>query len=389
MARNYSHRELLLTTYLVSLFYALHFAFSLYVESSFVSLFIPKIYVGLLYSVAALAGGLFVLFLSEHLNRFTNYRTLVTLFTMELGCLILLAYSESPWLSGTLFVLHQTMLVAMYTTINVYVEGLSKDSSTGGIRGTFLTILNLGILAAPLFAGFIFAADAYRSIFLMAALLLVPALVLTMTILHNVKEPKYKELRVKALFHTFMSNKNLRTIFTCQFLLEFFYTIMVIYTPIYLHGTMGIPLSKIVGVIMPIALIPFVIFPYELGRIADLRLGEKEILITGFVIAGLSTLAIPFISSGNIAVWALVLLITRIGASFIEAMNSTYFYKKIDGGDSTFIAVFDSTRMLALLVTPGIASLIIFFLPMQALFIMLGFVMLLGIRPAWKLIDTK
>ena len=387
--RGFSHSTLLLATYLVSLFYALHFALPLYIESSYLSVFLAEKWLGLLYALSSIFGGIFVIYIAEHLNRFTNYRTTIVFMVAEIIALIGLAFSGNTFLSAGLFVVHQMLLTIIYVTLNIYLEELSSDRETGGIRGVFLTILNLGILVAPLIAGFIFAEDAFRSVFLMSAFLLVPALILTMLILHDVKEPRYKRVHAKRALRDIIRNSDLRNIFLCQFLLELFYAIMVIYGPIHLSHTVGIPLEKVLGIIMPFALLPFVIFPYELGRLADSRLGEKEILTTGFIIIGIFTLFIPFVESTSLVVWALLLFATRVGASFIESMASVYFYKKIDGRDSSVIALFNSTRVAALLVAPVAASIALIFFPTNALFLGLGVLMFFGTQAALAIEDTK
>jgi MFS family permease len=93
---------------------------------------------------------------------------------------------------------------------------------------------------------------------------------------------------------------------------------MTVYCPIYLHTTIGLSWSEI-GVIITVMLLPFVLIELPLGRLADKKYGEKEIMIIGFLILGLSTMGLAFITSTNVWVWAIALLVTRIGQRLLKS----------------------------------------------------------------------
>ena len=63
---------------------------------------------------------------------------------------------------------------------------------------------------------------------------------------------------------------------------------MVIYTPIYLHEHIGLPWSDI-GIIFTIMLLPFVLFEFPAGKLADGKWGEKEPPIIGIILIAVST----------------------------------------------------------------------------------------------------
>ena len=107
----------------------------------------------------------------------------------------------------------------------------------------------------------------------------------------HVRDPAYHTIDMLEAAKRAWRNKNLRGALVAMFLLESFYAVMVIYSPIYITS-LGIPLAVYLSVIMPIALIPLILLPYELGRLADKRYGEKEILIIGLLVMVLSLLAI-------------------------------------------------------------------------------------------------
>ena len=126
-----------------------------------------------------------------------------------------------------------------------------------------------------------------------------------------------------------------------------------------------------------------------LGKIADARLGEKELLTAGFIITGIATMSLTFVVSSNIMLWAALLFMTRIGASFIEMMTETYFYKKIDATDTHLMGYFKNLRPLAYLIAPTTATIFLVFFDYKYLFLIIGIVMISGVRYSLSIVDTK
>ena len=145
----------------------------------------------------------------------------------------------------------------------------------------------------------------------------------------------------------------------------------------------------ITRIIIPISILPFVMFEYILGKLADTRYGEKEILIIGFIITAISTFSISFITSSSVIIWTSVLFCTRIGASFIEIMTETYFFKKIDATDAHLIGYYRNVRPLAYLIAPLVATGVLFIFGYQYLFTVLSVIMVYGIYHASQIVDTK
>jgi MFS family permease len=134
---------------------------------------------------------------------------------------------------------------------------------------------------------------------------------------------------------------------------------------------------------------PFVLLQYPLGRIADMRFGEKEILIFGLIVMGLATLMITTIESPTIWVWAITLLVTRIGAATVEVMSDSYFFKHVDEEDTGLVSVYRAVAPLAGVIMPILGALIIGAYSYIALFSCLGVLCLLAIIPAARIKDTR
>ncbi|MEK7115517.1 MAG: MFS transporter, partial [Patescibacteria group bacterium] len=229
----------------------------------------------------------------------------------------------------------------------------------------------------------------FDTVFLLSALFIFPMFILIAINLKKYRDPIYNKLEFLSTIIEVFRRPNVFKISVVRFLLEFFYSIMIIYTPIYLHTQMQIPFSEILGIIMPIALSPFVIFPYLLGNIADKKLGEKELLTIGIILCAFITMSLSFISSGNIFAWALLLFMTRVGASFIEEMSDSYFFKHVNASDSNLIAFFSNLRPAAFIAGPMLATLFLLVFPFNYIFLGLGAFMLYGLRYSLRLKDTR
>lgn len=389
--RHLSHKRLVLSLYVATIFYSLHYALVLYLGSSFLAQFVNISSVSLIYIVSAAATTFFAFQLSHFLNRFSNYKVALAAGTLELITLILIALTSTPWLAITLFVIQQVLVHIVFVSLNISLSEVSKRNESGSVRGVYFTVLNLGILTAAFFSGLIFKSYDYSGVYMTSALLLLPVMYIIYRYVHSIEEPFYKDISFINTIKKISANKDIRNIITIQFVLECFFAAMVVYTTPYLFEVIGIPTSTVLQVIMPIVLLPFIIFPYELGILADTKLGEKELIFAGVIIAAVFTLLIPFITTANLFVWAAILFMTRVGASFIESMNSVYFYKKIHKDEAGIITLFTTgTRSLALIVVPVVSILLLslFNMPRYSIFIFVSGLLLVSLRNVSKLRDT-
>jgi MFS family permease len=152
----------------------------------------------------------------------------------------------------------------------------------------------------------------------------------------------------------------------------------VIYSPIYLHNHIGLSWPNI-GVIFTAMLLPFVLIQMPLGRLAD-RIGEKTLASLGVIIMGLATLAIAFITSKDVFIWAAILFTTRLGAAAIEVLTDTHMFKFITPDDLDIIAISRNMYPLSYITIPIFASIFISFFPLKYLFIILAFVIFWGLH---------
>jgi MFS family permease len=162
---------------------------------------------------------------------------------------------------------------------------------------------------------------------------------------------------------------------------------MVIYVPLYLIEYIHFDWKEI-GALFTIMLLPFVLFEIPAGWISDKKLGEQEMMIGGFLIATGAIVAIPFLHNAFLS-WAVVLFISRVGASLVEVTTESYFFKKIGAKDSDLLSIFRMTRSVSYLVTPAIVVVTFLALSFQYSFLILALITLSGILFASRIRDTK
>jgi len=136
-------------------------------------------------------------------------------------------------------------------------------------------------------------------------------------------------------------------------------------------------------------LLPFVIFQYPAGKLADSGWGEKKIMSLGFLIMGISCCALAFITSSSVLIWAVALFITRIGASIAEVMIEAYFFKKVSPENSDLLTSFRVTRYGAYIIAPAITAIGIYYgINNGNIFIVLGLIIFWALRYTLTITDV-
>ena len=329
-----------------------------YVLSSYIVKFIDESLVGLVYLFSNVLSIIFIFNFGKIIKRFGIFRMCITnIVVLFLSLILQLFISKTIFNVILLIIIYQTASASIWMFIDYYVEKYSSDNTTGNTKGLQWTILNITFLFGPLVSGFLIAYFNFNSIFLVSAIAIVPVLFLLLSHFKNIKivHEDHVKIDIKKIY----KNKPIFKISVINFILNFFYYWMVVFTPIYMNKVLGLTWDK-VGIISALILLPFVIFQYPAGKIADKYLGEKELLFLGILIMGLSTIGLFFTNS----IWAFVglLFCTRIGASIIEIMREVYLYKNLNAGNIDLISFYKIMSPFAWVVGPIISIFFLSFL---------------------------
>src|SRR4030042_4380218 len=253
----------------------------------------------------------------------------------------------SVW-SVWLLAVYITFTVISWLDMDILLEACSVDKKTGKIRGLYLTIENAGYLAAPFFSGLLGSKYGFQAAFAVSFVILLFVLIISLAKIKNIDHCPIKKTDFRSFMKKIFLRKNVMKAYYISFLLEFFYALMIIYTPLYLLA-LDFDWFQI-GKIFTIMLIPFVLLQYPAGHFADTRYEEKDMMAGALFILAVSTVSIYFIGPASTAVWAGVLFVTRIGASLIEILRDSYFYKRIDQTDVDITDFFRTVRPSAYII---------------------------------------
>lgn len=371
----------------IGFFTALHTALPNFFNSSFLATFTDEKTVSFIYliiSAITISG-----FLSIHsvLKKFGNYKVAIALILAQIITFFGLITQTSPNTVIFLFIIEMCIVSFISLTIDIFLQKSTEVKSTGTTRGLYMTIVNMAWIFGPLIGGMFILGNNYSGIFIIAFLLLFPLLYLVYKNFKNFKDSNYLEISARETIMRILRNKDITKIFIINIVLQTFYAWMTVYVPIYMHNTIGFSWTEI-SIIFTIMLIPFILIEIPLGKLADRKFGEKEMLAIGFIIMAISTGLIVFFTIKSLIVWAIILFITRIGAAASEVMIETYFFKKIDNNDPEILSMFRTTRPLSFFIAPLITTIGLVYMSMPYTFVLMAVICLITLYPIATIRDT-
>lgn len=381
---NHTFGLLYVTVFILSF----HLFFVAYINSSFLTTFISERGVGLVYMTGAVLSIVIFLTMPRMLRRFGNYKTLFFFTLLELGSFLGLSFLKNVYLVIPIFIAYTVIFQLLLYNFDVFLEAFTKEEKkTGAIRGIYITIINLALISAPLLSGFILHDGDYRQVYLVSMFILIPFLVL-ITGYRDFKDPPYHDIQIRNTFACIRANKDIYGIFVSQLIMRFAFAWSTMYLPIYLNAHLGFSWAEI-GVIMSIMFLPYVFVEYPAGTLADRFLGERRLLILGFVIAALFTGLMTFVSTPDIIFWTALLFVMRIGLALIEIMTETHFFRHVDATDNNTIGFFRMTHPLSYILGPIVGFIALSLVEFRYIWLILGVILLAGAFYGTQIRDFK
>ncbi|MBX4189274.1 MFS transporter [Candidatus Parcubacteria bacterium] len=377
-------RARVMSIYIANFFFSLHYALLVYINSSFLGKFFTPGAVSALFALGAVGSILAFLLAPSLLLRSGVKRSLIYILAIDYAALTGLTLAHSPALVAFSFVLFSTTVLLIPLCLDIFLEARTRESLTGEIRGTNLTIGSLGILLAPLIISVIAFDSQFRLVYILSALALLP-LILVSVFFKKIPSNFHTKVSILAI-NLRAYSKDLRRVALVRLILEFFYAIMTIYVPVYLYEVIGFSWHAI-GIIFTIMLLPFVLIERPLGKLADHKWGEKEIMTTGLVLASVAVFILPFLEASLVA-WALVLFLSRIGASSIEVSSESYFFKHVNKDDTALISIFRMMRPAGVILGSAAGIALINMCSYTTMFFLLSAVVFLGTLLSARIADT-
>lgn len=358
-----------------------------YVNSSMLAVFASPNLISLTYVLASVLS-LMLVTLAPQIVRMLGNVKYVTISLLASATLLYLISTHAGLRIVPLFILYFSLNSVVLYGLDLFLEHYSSENQTGNIRGLYLTLGNIGWVVAPLISGSLQTKFGFPVIYLVAGVSVIITMCVVLFSQRGFVDKAYPRLHFVDGLKILIKNKDMRIIAFLNFLLQFFFVIMVIYSPVYLTSIIGFS-WKTLGALLSIMLLPFVIFPYPSGRIADKYLGEKELMVGSLILMGIATLYFAQIGAGSFTVYAIALFLTRMGASVFETMCESAFFKRVTDADSSVISAYRNMMPVAYIVGPLIGATIFTLTSYKTLFSILGALMLVASIYTLRLKDTK
>jgi len=378
--------------YILSIVFNFHGLLVAYSNSTFMEQFATPEAIGALYTIGSALAVLSFLFISRILRKVGNAKLTLGLALLEVLALVTLGFTTHAATAIVAFVTFLVLNPLLYLNIDIFSESLigNNESSTGSKRGLTLTLMSVAAVFGPLALAFIVGdndANLHTTYYVSASVFSIFILIVLAKFRHFC-DPVYSEIKVLSAIHGFWEQKDIRNVFLAHFVLQVFFSWMVIYFPLYLATHIGFTWD-IIGSIIAVGLFAYVVCEYPVGILADKYIGEKEMMAAGFLILAVSVSWISFMATAPVLAWMILMFISRVGASLVEATTESYFFKHTKGTDANIMSFFRLTRPLAMLVGALAGSVTLLYLPFELMFIVLGFMMIPGIFFTIALKDTK
>lgn len=378
--------------YIASLSLMFHFSLIAYINSSLLEQYISTEAIGSVIMMTSALTVLLLLFISGVLRKVGNFKLTLLLIFLNASAVIGVAVADSLRTVIPLMAAHLIIIPVIVFNLDVFMEEhIGNDEGvTGSRRGLLLALTSAVGAVAPFFSGELItiAGGNFTYAYLASALSLLPVVLVLLFYLKDFQDPPYTDLKILEALRNFWVHRDIRAVFIVHFVLQSFFMCMMVFTPIYLTRVMGLTWAEF-GFVMFVCQLAYVIMEYPIGIIADKYIGEKEMMALGLMIMAISTAWIAFVTSGSAIVWALVMFVTRIGASFVEVTTEAHFFKRTNATDAQIISFFRVTRPLAYLASAALASFALLYLPFNLLFVVFAFLMVPAMFVTLQITDTK
>lgn len=322
--------------------------------------FMPEAYAGFVVSGSSLLAIMIFPFVPRIIERHGAVQ--IALITSLVELIVLLALAAVPGtiaaivLMGMSIILQPLLAYELDLLLDATIDG---EKSVGRIRALFRTAWSAGSLAAPLLIGALLVhSNSYGFVFMAAAMALIPIIMLFAT-RDLPKGPAPKVFSIHDTLIHIVRHRDLAAVMVGNLLLYLFYVWAPLYTPFYLNSVIGIPWSTL-GWMFFVMLLPYVLVEYPAGWLADKYLGDKKLMITGFIIAGGALASFGLLTpETSIAVILCALVISRVGSALVESMVSAHFFRRVSSTDLSSVEIFGSAWPLSYAIAPVIGSSIL------------------------------
>ena len=156
------------TIYFSGFLFSVPMALMLYVNSSFLSSFISKDVVGLIFATGSILSILALCLAPGIFRKIGGYKFLLWVVGINALTILTCALSRNPWIISIAFVWGFTMNTLIVFSLDELLKIFSKTSAIGRIRGVYLAVCHLAFILSQLVSGTILGYFSFGGVYLIA-----------------------------------------------------------------------------------------------------------------------------------------------------------------------------------------------------------------------------
>lgn len=383
--------------YLASFIFSFSVALTTYVNSTLLSSFLNSRMLNVAYVVASIVSFVALIKIPKYINIFGARKTILGVLALNILASLTLVLAKDPSLKIIGFFVFFASNPVTYFCIDLFIEHFSKSNNTGKNRGSYLLAVNLGWLTAPLITGEVIKIGGFDYVYHIAQIVVLMTFIVLYFTTKSYKDVPYTKASIIETLKTLSKDFETKSAISLNFILQFFYACMVIYSPLYLAQHFNLSWESM-GLIFSAMLSAFVLFQYPTGRLTDKGVVKNlsAITVSLFIMcfALIAFYRLPVASS--IGLIALVLFVSRIGAAIYEASIEYYFFKNTTDQQSNYISLFRDMTPMAYIVAPTFGFIILksgdirnIFLGLSVFMFTAGIINLIKIKKYRKLKNVR
>jgi MFS family permease len=363
--------------YLLHALVALQYFLVIYINASYLSQFTSTQGVALIFTLGSLLSLAVFFCFSWFIRKAGNFYLTLLILCLLTVALATLALTTTPALIFIAACVYLALAPVVFLNLDVFLEKhTTNEHTTGTIRGFFMTTKNATALISTLLVSLVLYSFTHSLVYSLAGLSTLFTIIFVVRNFSHFKDAPYRPEHLVTSFKKVFFNKELRGAWIAQLLLYLFYGWMIVYTPLYLVGTIGFTLSEL-ALLFTIMLVPFLLLQYPLGKLSD-ALGEKWILVLGFLVLSGSVLAFATVSTASFFVWAAILFMSRVGAAAVEIASETHYFRLTKGSHIERMELLRAVHPFMYVVASVSGALLLNFFSLQASFVALALTLLAG-----------
>lgn len=302
-------------------------------------------------------------------------------------CFAIMPFIESLWQ----FVILETIRT-FFVTMSIFVFGLLlrdlvSKKNLGKIEGLGFSTMNLAYLIGPFTGGLIARHYNPDLVFIVSANFC--AIVMLLLFIAKVKE-RVGNMRSEPILvniKDYFMRKDLALIYLHSIGIAAWWILIYTFTPLFLKS-IGMN-EMFIGILLSLIIIPLLVFEIAVGFLAD-RHGYRIFLFLGFIIMAVFSMMAALVSS--IYIFAALIILACIGASFVEPLREAYYFKAVPRADEARLyPVFRTAFQFGTMIMPLIYSgtLLLTGNNYPSLFIVASILMLLFAGSAWLMKSVR